>query len=64
MFSLLANSKEDFDKWLAEIKKAAGTIFFNSNKDRKKYYDENGYHVCVFADPDGHKFNLFYNANM
>lgn len=64
IFTLQAESKEDFDTWIAEIKKAGGTIFFDSNKDRKEFYDENGYYVCVFADPDGHKFNLFYNENM
>lgn len=64
MFSLSANSKEEFDKWIMEIKKAGGKIHFDSNTDRKRYYDDNGYYVCVFADPDGHKFNLLYNANM
>lgn len=64
MFTLSAGSKDEFDGWIMEIKKAGGTIFFDSNKNRKKFYDENGYHVCVFADPDGHKFNIFYNDNM
>lgn len=64
IFTLQAESKEDFDTWITEIKEVGGTIFFDSNKDRRKFYDENGYYVCVFADPDGHKFNLFYNENM
>lgn len=64
MFTLLAGSKAEFDNWIGEVEKAGGTIFFDSNKHKRKYYDENGYWVCVFADPDGHKFNLFYNANM
>jgi uncharacterized protein len=64
IFTLYAENKDDFDTWIEEVKNAGGTIFFDSNKDRKKFYDENGYHVCVFADPDGHKFNLFYSANM
>ncbi|MEN7551518.1 VOC family protein [Rapidithrix thailandica] len=63
MFTLSAESKDEFEEWVMEVEKAGGTIFFDSKKDRKKFYDENGYHVCVFADPDGHKFNLFYNAN-
>tara|TARA_R100001369_G_C3312083_1_gene167497 strand:+ start:1487 stop:1903 length:417 start_codon:yes stop_codon:yes gene_type:complete len=63
MFTLSANSKNEYDTWVAEVKKAGGTIFFDSNNDRKLFYDENGYHVCVFADPDGHKFNLFFNSN-
>ena len=64
IFSLLVENKDEFDTWIEEIKEAGGTIFFDSNKDRKKFYDENGYYVCVFADPDGHKFNLLYSANM
>ena len=64
MFSLSANSKEEFNDWIFEIKEAGGEICFDSNKDRRKYYDDNGFYVCVFADPDGHKFNLLYNANM
>jgi uncharacterized protein len=64
MFTLSAESKAEFDTWVEEIKKADGRIYFDSNKDRKEFYDEHGYHVCVFADPDGHKFNLFYNDNM
>lgn len=64
MFSLSTGSKDEFDSWVNEIKKAGGTILFDSNEDRKKNYDENGFYVCVFADPDGHKFNLLYNDNM
>ena len=64
IFTLSAESKEEFDQWISEIKLAEGTIFFNSNKDDKEFYRENEYHVCVFADPDGHKFNLFYSEKM
>ena len=64
MFSMSAESKEEFDDWIIEIKQAGGTILFDSNKDRKPFYDENGFYVCVFADPDGHKFNLLYSDNM
>lgn len=63
IFTMSAESKDEFDTWTEEINQAGGRILFNSNKDRKKFYDENGYYVCVFADPDGHKFNLFYNDN-
>lgn len=63
MFSLPVASRKEYDRWVAKIKKAGGTIFFDSNIDRKKMYDENGYYVCVFADPDGHKFNLLFNLN-
>ena len=29
-----------------------------------KYYDDNGYYVCVFTEQDEEKFNLLYNENM
>lgn len=63
MFSLAAETKKEYDKWVDVIKKAGGKIHFDSNNDRKEFYDENGFFVCVFADPDGHKFNLLYNEN-
>ena len=63
MFSLSADTKMEYDKWIELIKKAGGKIHFDSNIDRKEFYDENGFSVCVFADPDGHKFNLLYNNN-
>lgn len=61
LFSLSAESKREYDKWVDLIKKSGGKIHFDSNTDRKEFYDENGFFVCVFADPDGHKFNLLYN---
>lgn len=64
MFSLSAENKQEFDSWINEIEEAGGTILFNSNVDRKPFYDENGFYVCVFTDPDGHKFNLLYSSNM
>jgi len=60
IFSLWAETKAEFDSWIDEIEQAGGNILFDSNKDRKKFYDENGFYVCVFTDPDGHKFNLLY----
>ena len=64
MFSLSTESKDEFDSWIDEIRSAGGTILLNSNKDRKEFYDKNGFYVCVFAGPDGHKFNLLHNDNM
>lgn len=63
MFTLSAESKEDIHEWIERIKKLGGTVRFDPRKDRKKFYDENGYYVCVFADLDGHLFNLFCNLN-
>ncbi|WP_339703416.1 VOC family protein [uncultured Marixanthomonas sp.] len=64
MFSMAAESKEEYNNWVTEIDKAGGKIVFDSNKDRKAFYDDNGFYVCVFTDPDGHKFNLLSNENM
>lgn len=64
MFSLSVETKNEFDNWINEIKQAGGTVVFDSNKDRKEFYDNNGFYVCVFTDPDGHKFNLLYNERI
>ncbi|WP_194766482.1 VOC family protein [Tamlana sp. I1] len=64
MFSLSVENKEEYNHWVTEIKNAGGKILFDSNKDRKAFYDNNGFYVCVFTDPDGHKFNLLYNEKM
>lgn len=64
MLSLSTQTREEFDTWIEEIKNAGGSILFDSNKDRKELYDNNGFYVCVFADPDGHKFNLLYSDTM
>ena len=64
MFSMAADNKDEYDYWVNVINKAGGKILFDSNKDRKAFYDDNGYYVCVFTDPDGHKFNLLFNENM
>lgn len=61
MFSLAIESKTEYDHCVEKIKKAGGKIIFDSNFDRKEFYDKNGFFVCVFTDPDGHKFNLLYN---
>jgi len=63
MFSLSAESKADVEQWVDDVKIAGGTIFFDPRIDKKQFYEENGYYVCVFSDPDGHKFNLFYDLN-
>lgn len=61
MFSLSAESKAEVNEWIDEVKKAGGTIVFDPRKDKKKLYDENGFYVFVFSDPDGHKFNVLFN---
>jgi len=49
MFSMRAESKEEYNHWVTEINKAGGEILFDSNKDRKAFYDDNGFYV--FTDP-------------
>jgi len=63
MFTLSAENKTEVDKWVEDVRKLGGTILFDPKKDKKTLYDKNGFYVCVFADPDGHKFNVFYNSN-
>lgn len=54
IFTLSADSKDEVDNWEKEVKNAGGTIFSKAEEFGKGYYG------FVFADPDGHKFNVFY----
>jgi predicted lactoylglutathione lyase len=54
MFTLSAESKDQVDKWAKEVEKAGGKII-----SRPEEFGE-GYYGFVFADPDGHTFNVFY----
>lgn len=54
IFTLSADSKEEVDAWAEEIKQAGGTLV-----SQPKAFGE-GYYGFEFADPDGHKFNVFY----
>lgn len=54
MFTLSAESKEEVNMWAEEVKSAGGKIV-----SKPKEFGE-GYYGFVFADPDGHKFNVFY----
>ena len=58
MFTLSADSREEVDEWAKEVKKAGGTVFSKPQKiqGNKDWYG------CGFADPDGHKWNVFYNG--
>ena len=58
MFTLSAESKEEVDEWAEAVKKAGGTLFSNPQKIQKN----NNWYGCGFADPDGHKWNVFYNG--
>ena len=54
IFTLSAQSKEQADSWAAEVETAGGKIV----SEPEEFGD--GYYGFVFADPDGHKFNVFY----
>lgn len=57
MFTLSADSREEVDEWARAVKKAGGTLFSQPQIIRGDWYG------CGFADPDGHKWNVFYNGN-
>lgn len=54
IFTLFAESKDQVDNWAKEVKSAGGKIISEPEEFGKEYYG------FVFADPDGHKFNVFY----
>ncbi|WP_213279573.1 VOC family protein [Chryseobacterium indologenes] len=54
IFTLSASSKEQVNEWAQEVKNAGGTIVSEPESFGENYYG------FVFADPDGHKFNVFY----
>jgi predicted lactoylglutathione lyase len=54
VFTLSAQSKVQVDNWAAEIEPAGGKII-----SKPEAFGE-GYYGFIFADPDGHKFNVFY----
>jgi predicted lactoylglutathione lyase len=54
IFTLSAESREQTDNWAKEVEKAGGTLVSKPEEFGKAYYG------FVFADPDGHKFNVFY----
>ena len=54
IFTLSADSREEVDNWEEAVKKAGGRIISDAEEFGKGYYG------FVFADPDGHMFNVFY----
>ena len=54
IFTLSAETKEDVDIWAKEVEPAGGKLI-----SKPEAFGE-GYYGFVFADPDGHKFNVFY----
>lgn len=54
IFTLSAENKDQVDNWVKEVENAGGKIISEPEEFGKGYYG------FVFADPDGHKFNVFY----
>ena len=55
IYTLSAESKNEVDNWAKEVEPAGGKIISEPEEFGKGYYG------FVFADPDGHKFNVFYS---
>ena len=58
IFTLSAETESEVNEWAKKVKDAGGNIL------QKVQRDENGYYGFVFADPDGHKFNVLLMDNM
>lgn len=54
IFTLSADSREEVNDWEKEVKQAGGIVV-----SKPEEFGE-GYYGFVFADPDGHRFNVFY----
>ncbi len=54
LFTLSADSKEEVDQWAPAVTKAGGTLLSQPEAFGAGYYG------FMFADPDGHRFNVFY----
>lgn len=53
IFTLSAENDEQVNQWAEEVENAGGTIISKPERFGNHYYG------FVFADPDGHKFNVF-----
>ena len=52
IFTLSAETEEEVKEWAKKVKEAGGKIIQDAGRDNANYYG------FVFADPDGHKFNV------
>jgi len=53
IFTLGAANRAEVDQWEKKVKAAGGELVSNAEEFGEGYYG------FVFADPDGHKFNVF-----
>lgn len=54
IFTLSAESRDQANQWAKEVEQVGGKLISQPEEFGKGYYG------FVFADPDGHKFNVFY----
>lgn len=54
MFTLSADSRDEVDHWAKEVEMAGGKVITSPEEFGQGFYG------FVFADPDGHMFNVFY----
>lgn len=54
IFTISAGSKSQVDDWAKEVEPAGGKLVSQPEEFGKGYYG------FIFADPDGHRFNVFY----
>jgi predicted lactoylglutathione lyase len=58
IFTLSAETEAEVKEWAERVKNAGGNILQEVGRD------ENNYYGFVFADPDGHKFNILLMDRM
>jgi predicted lactoylglutathione lyase len=52
IFTLSAETEAEVKEWINKVKEAGGNVFHEAGRDETNHYG------FVFADPDGHKFNV------
>lgn len=57
MFTIGANSRDEVHVWAKMVLDAGGSLFSEPAE-----MADNGWYGCGFADPEGHKWNVFYNG--
>lgn len=58
LFTISAENKTEVDHWANEVEKAGGKLISHPEEFGPGYYG------FIFADPDGHRFNVFYMDGM
>ncbi|RYF97457.1 MAG: glyoxalase, partial [Chitinophagaceae bacterium] len=54
MFSISAKTEAEVDSWAEKAQSAGGSVIKTAGRH------DDGFYYCVFADPDGHKFNALF----